>query len=73
MTTEEVRDLVYLKWKDPLAWMESMKGKRWENHIKREKQHFNELATQPIVEREARQMEKELIQSQQYLKISGYW
>jgi hypothetical protein len=45
MTTEEVRNLGYLKWKDPLAWMESMKGKRWENHIKKEKQHFNELAT----------------------------
>jgi len=72
MTTEEVRDLGYLKWKDPLAWMESMKGKRWENHIKKEKQHFNELATQPSVEREARQMEKEIIQAQQYLNLPGF-
>ena len=37
MSTEEVRDLGYLKWKDPWAWMETMKGKRWENLIKREK------------------------------------
>jgi hypothetical protein len=72
MTTEEVRDLGYLKWKDPLAWMESMKGKRWENHIKREKQYFNELATQPTVEREARQMEKEIIQAQQYSNVQGF-
>jgi hypothetical protein len=72
MSTEEVRDLGYLKWKDPLAWMESMKGKRWENHIKKEKQHFNELATQPSVEREARQMEKEIIQAQQYLNLPGF-
>ena len=72
MSTEEVRDLGYLKWKDPLAWMESMKGKRWENHIKREKQHFNELATQPSVEREARQMEKEIIQAQQYSNLPGF-
>jgi pimeloyl-ACP methyl ester carboxylesterase len=72
MTTEEVRNIGYLKWKDPLAWMESMKGKRWENHIKREKQHFNELATQPSVEREARQMEKEIIQAQQYSNIAGF-
>ena len=72
MTTEEVRDLGYLKWKDPLAWMESMKGKRWENHIKKEKQHFNELATQPSVEREARQMEKEIIQARQYSNIEGF-
>ena len=72
MTTEEIRDLGYLKWKDPLAWMESMKGKRWENHIKREKQHFNELATQPSVEREARQMEKEIVQTQQYSNLPGF-
>jgi pimeloyl-ACP methyl ester carboxylesterase len=72
MTTEEIRNLGYLKWKDPLAWMESMKGKRWENHIKKEKQHFNELATQPSVEREARQMEKEITQAQQYSNIAGF-
>jgi protease II len=72
MTTEEVRNIGYLKWKDPLAWMESMKGKRWENHIKREKEHFNELSTQPSVEREARQMEKEIIQAQQYSKLAGF-
>jgi hypothetical protein len=72
MTAEEIRDLGYLKWRDPWAWMESMKGKRWENLIKREKQHFNELAKQPSVEREARQMEKELIDAQQYSKLPGF-
>jgi hypothetical protein len=68
----EIRDLGYLKWRDPWAWMEPMKGKRWETHIKKEKQHFNELASQPGVEREARQMEKELVQAQQYVQISGF-
>ena len=68
----EIRDLGYLKWRDPWAWMESMKGKRWETHIKKEKQHFNELATQPNVERETRQMEKELSQVKQYAQISGF-
>ena len=72
MSTEEVRNLGYLKWRDPLAWMESMKGKRWENLIKREKHHFNELATQPSVENEARQMEKEIIMAQQYSKLPGF-
>lgn len=72
MTADEIRDLGYLKWKDPWAWMETMKGKRWENLIKREKQHFNDLATQPSVEREARQMEKELVLAQQYSKLSGF-
>lgn len=72
MTGEEIRDLGYLKWKDPWAWMETMRGKRWENLIKREKQHFNELATQPHVEREARQMEKEIVLAQQYSRLAGF-
>jgi hypothetical protein len=72
MTAEDIRDLGYLKWKDPWAWMESMKGKRWDTLIKREKQHFNDLAFQPAIERETRQMEKELLDVQQYSKLSGF-
>jgi hypothetical protein len=72
MTAEEIRDLGYLKWRDPWAWMESMKGKRWENLIKKEKEHFNDLVKQPLVEKEARQMEKELILAQQYSKLPGF-
>jgi hypothetical protein len=72
MTAEEIRDLGYLKWKDPWAWMESMRGKRWENLIKREKSHFNELATQPSVESETRQIEKEILDAQQYSKLPGF-
>jgi hypothetical protein len=72
MTAEEIRDLGYLKWKDPLAWMETMKGKRWENFIKREKQYFNELAQQSSVEKEARQMENEIKLAQQYSKLPGF-
>jgi pimeloyl-ACP methyl ester carboxylesterase len=52
--------------------MEPMKGKRWETHIKKEKQHFNELASQSYVEKETRQMEKELVQVKQYSHISGF-
>ena len=72
MTAEEIRDLGYLKWKDPWAWMETMKGKRWDNLIKREKGHFNDLAKQHSVEKEARQMEKEIIDAQQYLKLPSF-
>ena len=72
MTGEEVRDLGYLQWRDPWAWMEKMKGKRWENHIQRERRHFNTLATQPHVDREARQMEKELLAAQQYGNLPGF-
>lgn len=72
MTAEEIRDIGYLRWKDPWAWMETMKGKRWENLITRERQHFNKLATQPYVEKEARQMKKEIIQAQQYAVLPSF-
>lgn len=72
MTGEEVRDLGYLKWRDPWAWMESMKGKRWENLIAREKRYFNSLTSQPHVEKEARQMEKELLLAKQYSMLFGF-
>ena len=59
MTGEEVRDVGYLKWKNEWAWMETMKGKKWESLIKKERGYFNELASQ--VKKETRQMEKEII------------
>jgi hypothetical protein len=67
MTAEEVRDLGYLQWKDPMAWMERMKGKRWDNMIEKEKEHYNSLLNQSTVQREARQMEKEIKGAKQYM------
>ena len=72
MTGQEVRDLGYLEWKDPLAWMETMKGKRWDSMIAREKQHYRELSSQRSVERTGRQMEQEIEDAQQYLTLDGY-
>lgn len=72
MTGIEVRDVGYLKWRDPWAWMETMKGKRWETLIKREKHYFNLLASQPYVEKETRQMEKEILLAQQYSILPGF-
>jgi hypothetical protein len=34
-----IRDIGTLQWKDPLAWMESMKGTEWLRTIKKENQH----------------------------------
>lgn len=72
MTGEEIRDLGYIQWRDPMSWMETMRGKRWENLIKREKDNYNKLANQPRVETEARQMEKEIIQVRQYSTLPSF-
>jgi len=63
---EEIRNIGYLAWKDPLAWMESMKGKRWENLIKQEKHNYHTLCSQPSVAKIAKEMEQELEDTSQY-------
>jgi hypothetical protein len=72
MTGIEKRDLGYLEWQDPWAWMETMKGKKWDNLITREKRLFNQLASQPYIEKETRQMEKEIILAQQYTQLPSF-
>jgi hypothetical protein len=34
------RELPYLTWDDPLAWLEEMKGAEWERVVRRENSHF---------------------------------
>lgn len=36
----EVRDLGWIRWKDPRAWMEAMRGTRWNALVAKERQRF---------------------------------
>ena len=66
---EEIRNIGYIAWKDPLAWMESMKGKRWENLIKQEKHNYHTLYSQRGVASVAKDMEQELEDVSQYTDV----
>ena len=35
-----IRDLGFISWKDPNAWMEKMKGERWDTLVKKENTRF---------------------------------
>lgn len=72
MTGQEIRDLGYLSWKDPWAWMETMKGKRWATLLQQEKAHYHELSTQPHVTRMAHHMKDELDKVKPYVERLGY-
>ncbi len=72
MTGVEIRDVGYLKWRDPLAWMETMKGTKWNNLLEHEKRTFNELANQPHTKQLARQMKGELDDAEQYTRDLGF-
>lgn len=71
MTAEEVRDLGYIAWKDPWAWMENMKGKRWEKLLDQEKKHFHELSSQQHIHHMSQEMQREIEQAQQYVHCQG--
>ncbi len=40
MASEAIRDLGYIAWRDPRAWMESMRGERWRTLVKAETARF---------------------------------
>jgi hypothetical protein len=39
-TGNPIRNLGYFQWYDPLAWMETMKGFKWETIVKKENSHY---------------------------------
>ena len=49
-----IRDIGHIRWKDPLQWMESMRGERWNTFMKRERRRFhtalNESSTKKSLE-----------------------
>jgi hypothetical protein len=67
MTGKEVRDIGYLSWKDPYAWMETMRGKRWTQLLAHEKHNFMTLAKQVVPQ--TRQMKQESTDVYQYLDL----
>lgn len=71
MTAKEVRELSYLDWKNEWAWMEKMRGKRWEHLLRQEQDLYRRLLT-PHVRSAAATMKQELVDVQQYLYVSGF-
>lgn len=51
MTAESVRHTPFASWKDPDAWMEAMKGAKWQALLKEEKTQTNKYLFQPNVQK----------------------
>lgn len=71
MTAKEVRELPYLAWQNDWAWMERMRGKRWEQLLRQEREHYRRLLT-PRVRTTAVTMKRELTEAQQCLYVGGF-
>lgn len=72
MTSNEIRNLPYLQWQNDWAWMETMKGKQWEQLIHRERSHHRKLTQQFHVKSKAVQMKEEITNARQYLYVTGF-
>lgn len=59
MSGEPVRDLGYLAWENKYSWIEPMKGKQWQQLLRREKTYWNALVHPQKVQVHARQFEHE--------------
>jgi hypothetical protein len=51
MTAELIRKTPFADWKDPDAWMEAMKGPKWEAVLQEEATNANKLFLHPAVQR----------------------
>jgi hypothetical protein len=59
MTTEEIRDIGFLRWRDPLAWMESMKGFQWQRMVKKENLRFTTAIQMLSTEEQLQHLQKQ--------------
>lgn len=51
MTAEEIRDTAFATWKDPDAWMESMRGPKWNAVLDEEERIVESVVKTPAVQR----------------------
>ena len=56
----ETRDIGFLKWSDPLAWMEPMKGERWKTTLRSEERRFDKACNDLAISSEMEKIIKEL-------------
>ena len=71
MTADPIRDLGYIAWQDPLAWMERMRGPRWNRLLAEEHRHVHALTSQPSVHALSRAMQEEIDAVQEYVHFDG--
>ena len=66
----EIRNLSFLSWKQDTAWMESMKGDRWKNLVKKENEMFeNELSKITTKEEGIRELKNSILTTFKCLEL----
>ena len=62
MTAKPVRDVGFLAWENERAWMETMRGARWNNLLRRERGYLHNLTRPRHVQTHIRRFQHEFIE-----------
>ena len=72
MTGQEIRDIGYLAWRDPDAWMEKMSGPRWDSLVKEENNRFKNLLHKKTTPSTIAKFKSELIAAHAYFDLECF-
>jgi protease II len=72
MTAKEVRDLGFISWRDPDAWMEAMRGTKWDNLVAEENQRLKETIKAITTPEQIEKFKQELSQAQKYFELECF-
>jgi hypothetical protein len=67
-----VRRLPFLAWQNDLAWVNAMKGPRWQELLRKEKATWNSLIRQPAIRSKIPEYERELKQLQPFNQFDAF-
>jgi hypothetical protein len=72
MTAEPVRNLGYIAWKDPWAWMEKMSGARWKELLADEEKNWNTIVGQPTVRKNIPEFKEQIAKATEFIDAEVY-
>lgn len=72
MAASTVRDLGFLAWTDPDAWMESMQGDRWNAVVKEENERFHDTLTTKTTSEQIEVFKAELTHAATFYNLDAF-
>ena len=72
MTSKEIRDVGFLSWKDPDAWMESMRGQRWDALMDEENKRLHSELKKHTTPERIHKFKEEIIDAHKYYDLECF-
>jgi len=72
MTAEPIRNLGYIAWKDPWAWMEKMSGPKWKELLNNEEKNWNTIVGQEAVRKNIPEFREQISKATEFIDAEVY-